>query len=57
MVPDLIAVLDTQSGKALGVPEYRYGAMVTVLGINCRPRWSDTKKGLEIGEPACHEIE
>ncbi|KUJ17772.1 putative Hydantoinase/oxoprolinase [Mollisia scopiformis] len=52
MVPDLIAVLDTQSGKALGVPEYRYGVMVTVLGITCSPRWSDTPKGLEIGGPA-----
>jgi DUF917 family protein len=52
MVPDLIAVLDTQSGKALGVPEYRYGVMVTVLGITCSPRWCDTPKGLEIGGPA-----
>jgi DUF917 family protein len=52
MVPDLIAVLDTQSGKALGVPEYRYGVMVTVLGITCSPRWSDTPRGLEIGGPA-----
>lgn len=52
MVPDLIAVLDTQSGKALGVPEYRYGVLVTVLGIACSPRWSDTPKGLEIGGPA-----
>lgn len=51
-VPDLIAVLDAQSGKALGVPEYRYGVMVTVLGITCSPRWSDTPKGLEIGGPA-----
>jgi DUF917 family protein len=51
-VPDLIAVLDTQSGKALGVPEYRYGVMVTVLGITCSPRWSDTPRGLEIGGPA-----
>jgi DUF917 family protein len=52
MVPDLIAVLDTQSGKALGVPEYRYGIMVTVLGITCSPRWTDTPRGLEIGGPA-----
>lgn len=51
-VPDLIAVLDTQSGKALGVPEYRYGIMVTVLGITCSPRWTDTPKGLAIGGPA-----
>jgi DUF917 family protein len=52
MVPDLIAVLDTQTGKAIGVPEYRYGIVVTVLGIACSPRWSDTPKGLEIGGPA-----
>jgi len=35
-----------------GVPEYRYGIMVTVLGITCSPRWSDTPRGLEIGGPA-----
>ena len=51
-VPDLISVLDSQSGKALGVPEYRYGVTVTVLGIACSPRWSDTPKGIEIGGPA-----
>ncbi|EPQ50447.1 hypothetical protein GLOTRDRAFT_82362 [Gloeophyllum trabeum ATCC 11539] len=51
MVPDLISVLDTQSGKALGVPEFRYGLRVTVLGITCSPRWSDTEKGLQIGGP------
>lgn len=50
-VPDLISVLDTQSGLALGVPEFRYGLMVTVLGIACSPRWTDTKKGLEYGGP------
>lgn len=51
MVPDLISVLDTQSGKALGVPEFRYGVMVTVLGIACSPRWTDTPRGLELGGP------
>lgn len=50
-VPDLICVLDTQSGRALGVPEYRYGVMVVVLAITCSPRWSDTPRGLEIGGP------
>jgi DUF917 family protein len=50
-VPDLISVLDTQSGRALGVPEFRYGVMVTVLGITCSPRWVQTKKGLDIGGP------
>lgn len=50
-VPDLISVLDTQSGLALGVPEFRYGLMVTVLGIACSPRWTETAKGLEYGGP------
>lgn len=51
-VPDLIAVLDSQSGLALGVPEYRYGLIVTVLAITCSPRWTETKKGLEYGGPS-----
>jgi N-methylhydantoinase A/oxoprolinase/acetone carboxylase beta subunit/DUF917 family protein len=50
-VPDLICVLDTGSGKSLGVPEFKYGNRVTVLGITCSPRWSDTEMGLEIGGP------
>lgn len=51
MVPDLIAVLDTQSGRAIGVPEYRYGLRVTVIGITGSLRWTDTERGLEIGGP------
>ena len=51
MVPDLIAVLDSQSGRAVGVPEYRYGLRVTVIGMTGSPRWTDTEKGLAIGGP------
>lgn len=50
-VPDLICVLDTVSGRNLGVPEFKYGFRVTVLGITCSPRWSDTEMGLKIGGP------
>ncbi|KAI9742120.1 MAG: hypothetical protein M1834_000510 [Cirrosporium novae-zelandiae] len=50
-VPDLIAVLDTQSGRALGVPEFRYGLRVTVLGIACSPQWNSTQAGIDIGGP------
>jgi N-methylhydantoinase A/oxoprolinase/acetone carboxylase beta subunit/DUF917 family protein len=50
-VPDLICVLDSQSGENLGVPEFRYGLRVTVLGITASPRWTDTPKGLELGGP------
>lgn len=51
MVPDLIAILDTQSGRAIGVPEYRYGLRVTVIGMTGSPRWTDTERGLAIGGP------
>jgi DUF917 family protein len=50
-VPDLIAILDNSSGKALGVPEFKYGYRVTVLGITCSPQWVRTKEALEIGGP------
>ncbi|KIV95268.1 hypothetical protein PV10_02941 [Exophiala mesophila] len=51
-VPDLITVLDAQSGRALGVPEYKYGVVVNVLGITCSPIWGQTKAGLMAGGPA-----
>ncbi|KAL1302786.1 hypothetical protein AAFC00_003132 [Neodothiora populina] len=50
-VPDLIVVLDKESGRALGVPEFKYGYQVVVLGITCSPRWTETPRGLEIGGP------
>ena len=50
-VPDLICVLDRGSGRALGVPDFKYGFRVVVLGITCSPRWTNTPKGLEIGGP------
>jgi DUF917 family protein len=50
-VPDLIAVLDSGSGKALGVPEFKYGYRVTVIGITSSPRWTETTQALEIGGP------
>lgn len=50
-VPDLVAILDNSSGKALGVPEFKYGYRVTVLGITCSPQWVRTKEALEIGGP------
>lgn len=48
-VPDLIAVLDNGSGRALGVPEFKYGYRVTVIGITCSPRWTEVQAGLDIG--------
>lgn len=50
-VPDLICVLDAASGRSLGVPEFKYGFRVTVLGVTCSPRWTETAAGLAIGGP------
>lgn len=33
-VPDLIAVLDNQSGAALGTPDFKYGLRVLVIGTS-----------------------
>lgn len=50
-VPDLICVLDTNSGEAIGTPEYRYGLLCTVIGITASERWTSTARGIEIGGP------
>ncbi|KIW35587.1 uncharacterized protein PV07_02274 [Cladophialophora immunda] len=50
-VPDLIAVLDLETGAGLGTPEYKYGLKVTVVAIAASPRWTDTPRGLELGGP------
>jgi DUF917 family protein len=50
-VPDLIAVLSATTGKALGIGEYAYGAIVNVLGIACSPVWNN-ERGLKAGGPS-----
>lgn len=51
-VPDLITVLNSSTGKALGIGEYCYGVVVDVLGIACAPVWGDNEKGLRAGGPS-----
>lgn len=50
VAPDLVTVIDAQSGEAIGTPEYRYGLLVIVLGITASERWT-TERGIEIGGP------
>ncbi|ESK95855.1 hydantoinase [Moniliophthora roreri MCA 2997] len=50
-VPDLICVCDASSGEAIGTPEYRYGLLVFVLGIQGSEKWTSIPRGLEIGGP------
>lgn len=51
-VPDLITVLDSQSGSAIGTQEYRYGLRVTVIALAGNPKWTKTPEGLACGGPA-----
>ncbi|KAH7305500.1 hypothetical protein B0I35DRAFT_400173 [Stachybotrys elegans] len=51
IVPDLVCVIDSQNGEALGTQEYRYGLPVVVLGITASEKWTSTERGIEIGGP------
>ncbi|KAG9221349.1 hypothetical protein CCMSSC00406_0009989 [Pleurotus cornucopiae] len=51
VVPDLITVLDSQQGVALGTPDYRYGLRVTVIALAGDEKWSKTEAGLNGGGP------
>ncbi|PCH44913.1 DUF917-domain-containing protein [Wolfiporia cocos MD-104 SS10] len=58
-VPDLITVLDSQNGAALGTPDYRYGLRVTVVAMAAEPKWTTTTEGLACGGPSAfglHDI-
>ncbi|KAL2852083.1 hypothetical protein BJY01DRAFT_100626 [Aspergillus pseudoustus] len=50
-VPDLIAVLDAETGSGLGTPEYKYGLKVMIIAIAASPRWTDTPRGMAVGGP------
>jgi uncharacterized protein len=48
--PDLICVLETDTGEPITTEAMRYGNRVTVLGIPCDPRWT-TPAGLDLVGP------
>ncbi|WP_174555171.1 DUF917 domain-containing protein [Actinomadura hibisca] len=48
--PDLICVLDTDTGEPVTTENMRYGLRVTVLGVPCDPRWL-TPGGIELAGP------
>ena len=48
--PDLICVLDTDTGDPVTTEGLRYGLRVTVIGAPCDPRWL-TPGGLELAGP------
>jgi DUF917 family protein len=49
-VPDLIIMLDSESGEPITTEEMRYGFRVTVIAAPCDPRWR-TPEGLELVGP------
>jgi hypothetical protein len=49
-VPDLITILDLESGDAITTEHLKYGYRVVVLGIPCDGKWR-SPKGLELGGP------
>jgi DUF917 family protein len=49
-VPDLIIMLDSESGEPITTEEIRYGFRVTILAAPCDPRWR-TDDGLELVGP------
>ncbi len=49
-VPDLITVLDTETGEPITTEALRYGFRVTVLGIPCNEKWR-TPEGLALVGP------
>ncbi|WP_033294826.1 DUF917 domain-containing protein [Amycolatopsis jejuensis] len=50
-VPDLICVLDSDTGEPVTTESLRYGFRVTVAGLPCHPRWRSAE-GLELVGPA-----
>lgn len=50
MVPDIITVLDTQTGQAVHTERLRYGQRVSVVAFPCDPIWR-TERGLELAGP------
>jgi len=49
-VPDLITVLETETGEPITTESLRYGFRVTVLGIPCNEKWR-TPEGLALVGP------
>ncbi|MBL7184336.1 MAG: DUF917 family protein, partial [Anaerolineae bacterium] len=49
-VPDLITVLEAESGEPITTEGLRYGFRVTVLGIPCHEKWR-TPEGLALVGP------
>jgi DUF917 family protein len=50
MTPDLITVLDAETGTPITTEGIRYGARCVVIGIPCDNKWR-TDRGIELVGP------
>ena len=50
MVPDLITIMDAETGEAITTERLRYGFRVVVLGMPCDDKWR-TESGVALGGP------
>lgn len=55
-VPDLICVIESETGEPVTTEEIKYGYRVDVLGLPCAPPWR-TDKGLSLGGPDFFDYE
>jgi DUF917 family protein len=55
-VPDLISVVDADTGEPATTEELRYGLRVAVIGAPCDRRWR-SEAGLEIVGPRCFGLD
>jgi len=51
VVPDLITIMDSETGEAITTEHLRYGFRVDVIGIPCHEGWR-TPEGIALGGPA-----
>jgi uncharacterized protein len=49
-VPDIISVVDSYTGNAIGTERLHYGQNVSVVALSCDPAWT-TEVGLEVAGP------
>ena len=49
-VPDLISLVDEDTGEPVATEEVRYGLRVAVIAMPCFPRWT-TPQGLAVSGP------
>lgn len=55
-VPDLITVLDAETGDPVTTERLRYGHRVRVIGLPCADQWR-TDAGLELVGPSCFDYD